>query len=191
MSAFYPTRLAVALVALLAFGPLPTAHAQEEEDVFAFMPDGGRTLLQNMIDGGLSPETQTEITGQALDAEGWVAYLEGKRADNPTISELDDYQTQTLASYLSYNMPQQESSELPWDGRDMALERCQSCHIITVVVTQDRVREAWLGTMHKPSHIDVPLTEPEREALADYLVLNAGIPIEDIPPALRAGGASY
>jgi hypothetical protein len=191
MSAFHPTRLAVALLALLAFVPLPTAHAQEEEDVFAFMPDGGRTLLRNLIDGGLSPETQAEITGQALDAEGWVAYLEGKSADNPTISELDDYQTQTLASYLSYNMPLEAGAELPWDGRDMALERCQSCHIITVVVTQDRERETWLGTMHKPSHIEVPLAEAEREELADYLVLNAGIPIDDIPPALRAGGASY
>ena len=190
MSAFYPNRLAVAIVALLAFGPLPTAYAQEE-DVFAFMPDGGRTLLENLIEGGLSPDTQAEIRGQAMDAEGWVAYLDGKRANSPPIAELDEYQTQTLASYLSYKMPLPEDSELPWDGRDMALERCQSCHIITVVVTQDRTREAWLGTMHKPSHIEVPMTEPEREELADYLVLNAGIPIDDIPPALRAGGASY
>lgn len=205
MSAFYPTGLAVALAALLAVGPAQTAFAQEE-DVFAFLPDGGRTLLENMIEAGLSPDIQAEITGQAMDAEGWAAFLESKRADNPAISELDEYQMQTLASYLTYNMPlkespklpmdsrdtaQKESSGLPWDGRDMALERCQSCHIITVVVTQERTREAWLGTMHKPSHIEVPLTEPEREELADYLVLNAGIPIDDIPPALRAGGASY
>ena len=190
MSAFYPTGLAVALAAVVAFGPAPKAQAQEE-DVFAFMPDGGRTLLENLIDGGLSPDTQAEIRGQAMDAEGWLAFLESKRADSQPISELDEYQMQTLASYLSYKMPLPESPELPWDGRDMALARCQSCHIITVVVTQDRTREAWLGTMHKPSHIEVPLTEPEREELADYLVLNAGIPIDDIPPALRAGGASY
>ncbi len=191
MSAFHPTRLAVALVASLAFGLLPTTNAQAQDDVFAFMPDGGRTLMQGLIDGGLTPEIQAEIAGQTLSAEGWATYLEGKRADSPAVSELDEYQTQTLASYLSYNMPLLEGSELPWDGRDMALARCQSCHIITVVVTQERTREAWLGTMHKPSHIEVPLTEPEREALADYLVLNAGIPIDDIPPALRAGGASY
>ena len=80
---------------------------------------------------------------------------------------------------------------LPRDGRDIALEFCQSCHIITVVVTQDRTREAWLGTMNKPSHVEINTTQKEREALADYLSLNAAIPIEEVPETLRAGGATY
>ena len=62
---------------------------------------------------------------------------------------------------------------------------------MTVVVTQSRAREAWLGTLNKPSHIEVDLTPEEREALSDYLVVNGGIPIEEVPPELRAGGASY
>jgi hypothetical protein len=191
MSASNTFRLACVLVSLFAFAPPQALLAQEGEDVFAFIPDGGRTLLQGLIDNGLSPDIQAEITGQSRDAGGWAAFLAEKSADNPLIAELDEYEAQTLASYLSYNMPLEAGAELPWDGRDMALARCQSCHIITVVVTQDREREHWLGTMHTPSHIEVPLTEPEREALADYLVLNAGIPIDEIPPALRAGGASY
>lgn len=73
----------------------------------------------------------------------------------------------------------------------MALAHCQSCHIITVTVTQDRPREQWLGTFSKPSHVGVALTEAEREHLADYLAVNAGIPIDDIPRELRAGGATY
>ena len=73
----------------------------------------------------------------------------------------------------------------------MTLARCQSCHIVTVVVTQARTREAWLGTLNKPSHVEVPLSEAERGQLADYLVVNGGLPIDVIPPALRAGGASY
>jgi hypothetical protein len=77
------------------------------------------------------------------------------------------------------------------DGRDYALEKCQGCHIITVVVTQKRPKEHWLGTMHKPSHIRIRLTEAQREQLASYLVLNAGIPIDQVPEPLRAGGASY
>jgi hypothetical protein len=60
-----------------------------------------------------------------------------------------------------------------------------------VTITQDRTREAWLGTMNKPSHIEISTTQAEREALASYLVLNAGISIEDVPEDLRAGGASY
>ena len=65
------------------------------------------------------------------------------------------------------------------------------CHVITVVVTQSRPKEHWLGTMHKPSHIGIKLTEAQREQLASYLVLNAGIPIDQVPEELRAGGASY
>ena len=83
------------------------------------------------------------------------------------------------------------SGILPLDGRDLALEYCQSCHIITVVVTQDRAKDHWLGTMNKPSHIEIELTPEEREALATYLVLNAAISIDDVPEDLRAGGASY
>lgn len=191
MSASNTFRLACVLVSLLAFAPPQALLAQEEDDVFAFIPDGGRTLLQGLIENGLSPDIESEIKSQSRDTEGWAAFLAEKSADSPLIAELDEYQAQTLASYLSYKMPLEAGAELPWDGRDMALARCQSCHIITVVITQDRERETWLGTMHKPSHIEVPLAEEEREELADYLVLNAGIPIDDVPPALRAGGASY
>ena len=45
--------------------------------------------------------------------------------------------------------------------------------------------------MHKPSHIQIKLTEAQREALASYLVLNAAIPIDQVPEELRAGGATY
>jgi hypothetical protein len=109
----------------------------------------------------------------------------------------------TLADYLSFNMPlpaaripaspTQANTEklLPRDGRDLALEYCQSCHIITVVVTQDRSREAWLGTLNKPSHVQIKLSSDQREALVGYLLLNAAIPIDLVPEDLRAGGATY
>jgi hypothetical protein len=35
------------------------------------------------------------------------------------------------------------------------------------------------------------MTAAERDELANYLVLNAGIPIEDVPEDLRASGATY
>ena len=107
----------------------------------------------------------------------------------------------TLADYLSFNVPLDAvpmetigtdwQTVLPRDGRDLTLEYCQSCHIITVVITQDRAKDAWLGTMNKPSHIEIDLTPDEREALANYLVINAAIPIDQVPPPLRAGGATY
>jgi hypothetical protein len=80
---------------------------------------------------------------------------------------------------------------LPLDGRDFALDYCQSCHIITVVITQKRSKDAWLGSMNKPSHIQIKLTRDQRDALASYLILNAAIPIDQVPEELRAGGATY
>ena len=40
-------------------------------------------------------------------------------------------------------------------------------------------------------YVDGELTAAEREALASYLVINGGIPIDLVPEELRAGGASY
>ncbi|MHB1110452.1 MAG: hypothetical protein ACYCZU_09075 [Devosia sp.] len=181
---------------ILALGVAGGAYSQTD-DVFAFIPDGGRTLLAKAMAAGVSEETKTELlTGKRTSAE-WLAYIETQVSTVLPLAELDEYQRQTLADYLAYNMPLAtmpepvDATTMPRDGRDLSLEYCQSCHIITVVITQDRAREAWLGTLHKPSHIEVNLTEPEREALADYLVVNAGIPIEEVPPELRAGGASY
>ena len=73
----------------------------------------------------------------------------------------------------------------------MALDNCQGCHIITVVVTQQRTQTAWMGTLSTPSHAVVKMTPAEREELASYLELNAGIPIEQVPEELRASGATY
>jgi mono/diheme cytochrome c family protein len=73
----------------------------------------------------------------------------------------------------------------------LALDHCQGCHIITVVVTQERTKRAWLGTLITPSHAVIKFTPEQREELASYLELNAGIPIEQVPEELRASGATY
>lgn len=156
-----------------------------QEDTFSFMPDGGRTLLQTLLTA--DPALAQQLTEKRPAADWFAAITKGDLAGAKT---LDEWQAQTLADYLAYAAPI-DPKDLPPDGRDMTLARCQSCHIVTVVVTQARAKEAWLGTMAKPSHIGVPLTPAERDQLADYLTVNAGIPIDAIPPELRAGGASY
>ena len=171
---------------ILGFVLLAVSTAAAQEDVFSFMPEGGRALLSRVLqaDPGFA-----ETLVDTHSSQDWLIRL----ADPGLAASLtlDNWQRQTLADYLAYTGPIADTADLPWDGRDMTLERCQSCHIVTVVVTQSRTREAWLGTMNKPSHIEVPLTETERLQLADYLVVNAGLPIDAIPPELRAGGASY
>jgi hypothetical protein len=182
----------IACGALLA-GPL----LAETKDVFAFIPPGGRTLLEQVV-GSHPPagELQAILTGKHTGEE-WVAYLKSKSKNVAALQKFSDQELLTLADYLSFNMPLQSgpgadpSKALPPDGRDFALEKCQGCHIITVVITQVRPVPAWLGTMHKPSHIRIKLSQEQREALASYLVINGGIPIEQVPEELRAGGATY
>ncbi len=189
----------VAAIAAMAVAPLMA----QTKDVFAFIPLGGRSLLTDVVKSQASAdEVKGLLTGKGTRDE-WVSYLKDHGKGLPGLKRLDDKERLTLADYLSFNMPLPAdkvpadpakanwAKVLPLDGRDFALEKCQGCHIITVVVTQDRSKEAWLGTMHKPSHIRIKLTEPQREALASYLVLNAGLPIDQIPKELRAGGASY
>jgi hypothetical protein len=170
----------------------PSALDAQEQDLFDFIPPGGRTLLGELI--GQGKVAADAVTGASRSKEEWSAFIKGLG------SELDPVQQETLAAYLAEAMPAREKGgktidtggvPLPRDGRDLTLEYCQSCHIITVVVTQDRSREAWLGTMNKPSHVEIDTTPAEREAIADYLILNGGISIDDVPEELRAGGATY
>ena len=175
----------------------------QEKDVFAFIPAGGRTLFAQIIASHPSAdELQAILTGKRARVE-WFTYLKSKTKSLPEIQKFSDQELTTLADYLSFNMPLASGQAaaglakadldkaLPPDGRDFALEKCQGCHIITVVITQVRPVPAWLGTMNKPSHSRIKLSREQREALASYLVLNGGIPIDDVPEELRAGGASY
>ena len=175
----------------------------ETKDVFAFIPAGGRTLLAQVVTSHPpADELQAILTGKHTREE-WLAYLKSKTKGVPALQKFSDQELLTLADYLSFNMPLSSGQSaadlakadlekaLPPDGRDFALEKCQGCHIITVVITQVRPVPAWLGTMNKPSHTRIKLSKEQREALASYLVLNGGIPIDQVPEELRAGGATY
>ena len=175
----------------------------ETKDVFAFIPAGGRSLFAEVIASHPpADELQAILTGKRTRAE-WVTFLKSKVKTMPALQKFSEQEQITLADYLSFNMPLASrqgpadlakadlEKALPPDGRDFALEKCQGCHIITVVITQVRPVPAWLGTMNKPSHARIKLSLEQREALASYLVLNGGIPIDDVPKELRAGGASY
>lgn len=188
----------------LAFAALLLgALAAWAADVFDFIPAGGRTLLAKVLRDRAPADEAKALLGAKRTRDEWAKYLRERGKALPGVQRLDEKQLTTLADYLSFNMPlpaakipadpARASWEklLPMDGRDMALEYCQGCHIITVVVTQDRSREHWLGSLNKPSHIEIKLTREQREALVSYLVLNAAISIEDVPEELRAGGATY
>lgn len=182
-----PLSLKVFRPVALAVLTLCTAAAlAQEDDIFAFIPPGGRSLLETAQAAGLPAGLAGQIAAESGDADHWRGAIDAAGGLG-----LESWETDTLAGYLAVRAPLDMTADLPRDGRDLAMQLCQSCHIITVVITQSRTRAAWLGTMKSPSHTEVAMDTAERGLLADYLVLNAGIPIDEVPPALRAGGASY
>ena len=190
---------ALGIVVAVAVAPLRA----EFDPIFDFIPLGGRSLLGTVLESKLPAADVRALLTAKRARDEWLADLKARAETVSALQSLDDQQLLTLADYMSFNLPLPAAKVpadparadwkkvLPRDGRDLALEYCQSCHIITVTVTQDRTKEHWLGTMNKPSHVEIKLAKAEREALASYLVINAGIPIDQVPEDLRAGGASY
>jgi mono/diheme cytochrome c family protein len=188
---------ACALAAAFSACLVQPVAAQTAEQL-TFIPAGGRTLLTNIATSKPpADELKALLTGKR-SRDDWSSYLKAHSQAVPPLQSQSDKQRLTLADYLSFHMPFPANQvtanlarTLPKDGRDLALEHCQGCHIITVVVTQDRTKTHWLGTVTNPAHAIIKMTPGEREELASYLELNANIPIEQVPEELRAAGATY
>ena len=196
---------ACALAGMLSSYSVQPLAAQTAEQL-TFIPSGGRTLLTDVAAAkppASAGEVKPLLTGKHSRDE-WSSYLTAHSQAVPTLQQMSDKQRLTLADYLAFHMPLPANQipenpaantawtrTLPKDGRDLALANCQGCHIITVVVTQQRTKVAWLGTLSTPSHAVIKFTAAERDELASYLELNGGIPIEQVPEDLRASGATY
>lgn len=186
--------------ALSAMTQLAAAQTAEQ---LTFIPSGGRTLLTDVVASKPPAGEIRSLLTAKHSREEWSGYLTAHANAVPAIQKLSDKERLTLADYLSFHMPLPANEvpanpastdwtrNLPKDGRDLALNACQGCHIITVVVTQQRSHTAWMGTLSTPSHAPIKITPAEREELASYLEENAGIPIEQVPEELRASGATY
>ena len=193
--------LAAAVVAATFSACLVQPLAAQTAEQLTFIPAGGRTLLSNIVASKPSADELKALLTGKHSREEWSAYLKSRSQALPAVQRLNDKEQATLADYLSYHMPLPQvpanmartdwTRTLPKDGRDLSLDNCQGCHIITVVVTQVRTKKAWLGTLSTPSHAVIKFTPEQREELASYLELNAGIPIEQVPEELRASGATY
>jgi len=147
-------RSRLAWLAFAAIAGLAAWAAAPEKDVFEFVPEGGRTLLAKAFAGRVPAEDVRAIIGGKHTSVEWVADLRAREKSLPALKRLDDKERRTLADYLAANMPLAKppadpakanwDKALPLDGRDMALNYCQGCHIITVVVTQMNSQKVFL-----------------------------------------------
>lgn len=176
----------LALVGLAVFGG---AVAFAQSDPFAFMPDGGRQSF-----GAVFPaaDTQAWALSQKLTAEDWAAEITGRAPD------LSARTVATLAAYLSVISPvkvapdttpdtaHDMASNLPPDGRDLALTQCQSCHsLFSGYLMHRRDKAGWLATFSSPFHMVLTMSDTEKTIFADYSAINMPMRFEDVPPELR------
>lgn len=181
-------RFAAMALAAVLMGLLPAA-AQLTPD---FMPKGGKTLFLEVFGQAPEPATLAEMTGAERSEAEWSKLLEERDTG------LDKKQLQTLASYLTVNMPVEPQAveaaaekgdvapALPADGRELAWFKCQSCHsLFAGYLTQDRDLEGWRNMFRSPFHRELTMTEQEREEFSRYSVINMPMKFEDIPEDLR------
>lgn len=150
-----------------------------QDDPFAFMPDGGRSTIGIVFPDA---ETRTWALKQDMSAEAWKESITARAPD------LGEKPRDTLAAYLSVVAPYEAdpASDLPPDGRDIALAQCLSCHsLFTGYLMQRRDRQGWLSTFASPFHQVIEITPEEREIFADYSAINMPMRLEDVPPELR------
>lgn len=188
---------------VLVMGGMHARMAATQTDGFGFVPVGGKTLLLRVIASRPARADLLGLMSAKKSAADWKTFLKGKAQAIPVLGGLTESQLATLASYLSLVAPIREGSlpkdldpsawskALPPDGRDLVLNKCQLCHIITVAITQDKDARGWRGLLQTPNHSGVIPAEAQQEMLGQYLAINMPIPVEKIPKPLRAGGASY
>jgi hypothetical protein len=181
-------RIKVALLVAVAALFTLVAVAQEQ---FAFMPKGGAQLLREALERCSTCDEVRALASEERAAEEWKDYLEEHEG---ALEGLSDDEVETLAHYLATIFPAEQVEDpgsLPLDGRRLVLENCQLCHTVAIPITQDRTVEQWLELVRVSPHDAVNLDRRGWELLAGYLAFNAPIPMEQIPPELRRGGAGY
>ncbi|MHA7827561.1 MAG: hypothetical protein ACX93P_08370 [Roseovarius sp.] len=174
-----------------ALVPLVVAAAiWAADDQFAFMPDGGRTILAGLLDGVAQDAAQDVLTRKA-DTEGWASWATSLGQD------LDDTAIQTVAGYAALNLPLEAEAlpgltgsellgALPPDGKDLAIAQCQFCHsLFTGYLMHDRDKTGWESTFKAPFHTEIPMNDTERETFSSYSAINMPLDFDDVPPELR------
>lgn len=176
------------LCVLSLVGALARAAGDDER----FMPKGGRTLLLQTLGAGATADELRSIAQARRSEADWTEFVASRA------KALSAREAQTLAAYLSVNMPlsppalqggrktEELAAALPPDGRDLAWIQCQFCHsLFTSHLMQSRDAQGWRNMFQSPFHRELKMTPQEREEFARYSAINMPMKAEDVPPDLR------
>src|SRR5690242_1309957 len=93
----FPAACAAALA--FAFAPVPAA-----EDVFAFIPPGGRTLLARVLDSHPPAQEASAMLAGKRSREEWQAWLRSHAQAMPAVAKLGEKELATMADYMAFNL---------------------------------------------------------------------------------------
>lgn len=171
------------LLVLVAGAALAQNHAYD------FMPPGGRDILGTLAAGDAG--TLAEAAAREDDRAGWADWIRERAPD------MDDAGVQTFAAYAALNLPvadevlvrlvnEGKPLLLPPDGKELAIQQCQYCHsFFSGYLMHDRDETGWKSTFKAPFHLEIPMTEVERDTFAAYSAINMPMKMQDVPPELR------
>ena len=178
-------------LAAVAAAAVLLAWTLAQDDRFSFLPRGGQQLLEHVLGACDACEGLAAWSTAARTRDEWTSLLEERGA----LADLSDAEAETLARYLSIALPLDEAAtavaDLPLDGRTLVIFQCQTCHAITIAVTQDREVPYWLQHRTQPPHDALDLSEAEWRHVANYLALQTPIPEDAVPAELRQGAGGY
>ena len=166
------------------------AAAFASDAQFDFMPTGGRVLLQQLLgDADAARLAETAALDQSVDE--WRAWALGQNPD------LEEKALATFSGYAGLNLPVGEdvlqalaetgdATILPPDGKDLAIGQCQFCHsLFSGYLMHRRDEVGWKSTFKAPFHLEIPMSEVERDTFAHYSAINMPLRFDDVPRELR------
>ena len=110
---------------------------------------------------------------------------------------MDEKAVETFAAYAALNLPvandvltqlaeDRDLLLLPPDGKQLAIQQCQFCHsMFSGYLMHDRDEAGWRSTFKAPFHLEIPMTETERDTFSAYSAINMPMRMQDVPPELR------
>jgi hypothetical protein len=169
------------------------------KDEFAFLPDSGYELLLKALDKCKKCDSVATLASTKRTPGEWKAYF----ANQGALKGFDEAQVKELTSYLAINFPipqkkitanPKKPDFIPMGGRQLLLEKCMSCHLVTLPVLILHKNElGWRQLFTHSDHLVAvsKMDENQLKTLAAYLANNFPISEEKVPEALREPAPQY
>jgi len=169
------------------------------KDEFAFLPDSGYELLLKVLDQCKKCDSVGTLAAAKRTPGQWKAYF----AEQGALKGLNEQQGRELTSYLAINFPMpkkkippnpKKPDFIPMGGKQLLLETCMSCHLVTLpVLILHKDELGWRQLFTHSDHLVAvsKMDENQLKTLAAYLANNFPISEEKVPEALREPAPQY